>query len=259
MLNEVAGLRVPTGQAAEAARLVCTEYADDALYNHSVRSYFFGAAWARARGLDFDSELLYVSALLHDLGLTPPFDSHTVAFEEAGGHVARVFTAGLGWPTERRDRAAEVIVLHMRDEVAPDVDVESRLLQEGTSADVTWTGLEEYDPEFTRALVAAYPAGVRRVLRPPLPGPGRSQAGVRGGRVLRARRRRADPRPPLRTELRPAGRGPGADSGPVPRASMTLTPAPADAIEPRGGRFIAGQIHVDHVMRSGSAAPVIVA
>ncbi|WP_232544352.1 HD domain-containing protein [Streptomyces buecherae] len=157
MLNEVAGLRVPTGRAAEAARLVCTEYADDALYHHSVRSYFFGAAWARARGLDFDSELLYVSALLHDMGLTAPFDSHRIAFEEAGGHLARVFTAGLGWPTERRDRAAEIIVLHMHDEVAPEVDVESRLLQEGTSADVTGTGLEEYDPEFARALVTAYP------------------------------------------------------------------------------------------------------
>lgn len=46
-----------------------------------------------------------MSALLHDLGLTAPFDSHTLPFEEAGGHVARVLTAGLGWPKERRARA----------------------------------------------------------------------------------------------------------------------------------------------------------
>jgi len=157
MLIEVAGVRAPEGHAAEAARLVCEEYADTALYHHCVRSYFFGAAWAQARGLDFDRELFFVAALLHDLGLTAPFDSHTLAFEEAGGQVARVFAAGLGWPTERRDRAAEVIVLHMRDDVAPDVDVESRLLQVGTSADVSGAGLEAFDPAFAGALVEAYP------------------------------------------------------------------------------------------------------
>ncbi|MFB4315192.1 HD domain-containing protein [Actinomadura sp. 21ATH] len=157
MLTEVAGVRAPDGQAAQAARLVCEEYADAALYHHSVRSYYFGAAWARARGLDFDRELFFVSALLHDLALVPPFDSHTYAFEEAGGHLARVFTAGLGWPVQRRDRAAEVIVLHMRDDVAPEVDVESRLLQVGTSADVSGSGLDAFEPAFREALVEAYP------------------------------------------------------------------------------------------------------
>ncbi|MDH2427966.1 HD domain-containing protein [Sphaerisporangium sp. TRM90804] len=157
MLVEVAGVRAPVGKSAEAARTVCAEYADDALYHHSARSYFFGAAWAQARGLDFDRELLFVAAMLHDLALTPPFDSHTLAFEEAGGHLARVFTAGLGWPAERRDRAAELIVLHMRDDIAPEVDLESRLLQVGTSADVSGTGLEAFDPSFAATLVEAYP------------------------------------------------------------------------------------------------------
>ncbi|MFF9868077.1 HD domain-containing protein [Streptomyces sp. NPDC013953] len=157
MLIEVAGVRAPGGRAAEAARLVCEEYADKALHHHSMRSYFFGAAWAQAQGLDFDRELFFVSALLHDLALVPPFDSHTLPFEEAGGHLARVFTAGLGWPTQRRNRAAELIVLHMREDVAPEVDAESRLLQVGTSADVSGAGLEVFDPTFRGALLAAYP------------------------------------------------------------------------------------------------------
>ncbi|MFE0512272.1 cyanamide hydratase, partial [Streptomyces sp. NPDC058964] len=63
MAFEVAGVRAPTGRAARAAREVCAEYADEALYHHSLRSYFFGAAWARTRGLDFDRELLFVSAM----------------------------------------------------------------------------------------------------------------------------------------------------------------------------------------------------
>ncbi|GAA0625023.1 HD domain-containing protein [Streptomyces crystallinus] len=156
-VTRVAGIGAPGGRAAEAALLVCAEYADTALYHHSLRSYFFGAAWAREHGYDYDSELFFVSALLHDLSLTPPFDSHALPFEEAGGHLARVFTAGLGWPDARRDRAAELIVLHMRDDVTPQEDIESRLLQVGTSADVSGTGLEAFDVSFRRELVGAYP------------------------------------------------------------------------------------------------------
>jgi hypothetical protein len=154
---EIAGVVVPDGGAAEAARLVCAEYSSEALYNHAVRSYVFGAAHAQARNLHFDTELFYVAALLHDLGLTVPFDSHALPFEEAGGHVARVLTAGFGWPMERRDHAAEVIVLHMRNDVSAGEDVESHLLQVGTSADVSGLRVAEFDPQFVADLLAEYP------------------------------------------------------------------------------------------------------
>ncbi|MET9690070.1 HD domain-containing protein [Streptomyces sp. NPDC006514] len=145
--------------SARAALEIASEYADTTLLNHSVRSYAFGARYAEQHGLAYDEELLYVSALVHDLGLTPPFDSHTLPFEEAGGHVARVLTAGLGWPAARRARAEEIIVLHMRDDVSAAEDVESHLLQVGTSADVSGLRVAEFDPAFTADLLAAYPRG----------------------------------------------------------------------------------------------------
>ena len=52
--------------------------------NHCVRSYLFAASRAVSDGLEIDHELLYVASLLHDLGLEAPFDSHTLAFEDAG-------------------------------------------------------------------------------------------------------------------------------------------------------------------------------
>ncbi|MFI1649225.1 HD domain-containing protein [Streptomyces avidinii] len=145
--------------SARAAHEIAAEYADTTLLNHSFRSYAFAARYAQQHELAYDAELLYVSALLHDLGLTAPFDSHTLPFEEAGGHVARVLTAGLGWPAARRARAEEVIVLHMRDDVSAAEDVESHLLQVGTSADVSGLGLASFDPAFTADLLAAYPRG----------------------------------------------------------------------------------------------------
>ncbi|WP_030764110.1 HD domain-containing protein [Streptomyces sp. NRRL F-2664] len=143
--------------SARAALEIASEYADTALLNHSVRSYAFGARYAADHGLAYDEELFYVAALLHDLGLTAPFDSHTLPFEEAGGHVARVLTAGLGWPADRRARAEEIIVLHMRDDVGAAEDAESHLLQVGTSADVSGLRVTEFDPAFTARLLAAHP------------------------------------------------------------------------------------------------------
>ncbi|MEU6867953.1 HD domain-containing protein [Streptomyces sp. NPDC046876] len=143
--------------SGRAALEIASEYADAALLNHSVRSYAFGAAYAARHGLAYDEDLFYVSALVHDLGLTAPFDSHTLPFEEAGGHVARVLTAGLGWPAERRARAEEIIVLHMRDDVTAAEDVESHLLQVGTSADVSGLRVGEFDQGFVRALLAEHP------------------------------------------------------------------------------------------------------
>jgi HD superfamily phosphodiesterase len=78
-----------------------------------LRACVWAAADGMARGIGFDPELLYVAAMFHDIGLVPAFDSHTVAFEEAAGQVARVFAADAVWPAKRRERLSEVIIRHM--------------------------------------------------------------------------------------------------------------------------------------------------
>src|SRR5262245_9528755 len=108
---------VPDTAASAAAWGVASACLSPALLNHSVRVYVWAAAHGASRGIRFDPELLYVAAMFHDIGLVPEFDSHTVSFEEAGGHVARVFAAGAGWPAERRERLSDVIVRHMWDRV----------------------------------------------------------------------------------------------------------------------------------------------
>ena len=127
----------PVSAAATAALAVATEYCSPALLNHSVRSYLWAAEYALRHGIEVDHELLYVAAVLHDLGLAAPFDSHRVEFEHAGGHVAWVFAAGAGWPAARRRRVAEVIVAHMADAVDPDVDPEGHALEAATAFDIS--------------------------------------------------------------------------------------------------------------------------
>ncbi|MDA4109137.1 HD domain-containing protein [Mycolicibacterium holsaticum] len=147
----------PQTPAATAAHSVAAHFYTPAVLNHCIRSYLWGTTYAEAHDIAFDDELYYVSALLHDIGLTDPFDSHRVAFEEAGGELAWVFGVAAGWPADRAARAAEIIVLHMRDDVAADADPESHLLQVATSWDVAGRHPEEFAAETRARVLARYP------------------------------------------------------------------------------------------------------
>lgn len=148
---------LPDTPVCHAAREVAARYLTPALMNHSIRSYLFAAAHGQANGIAFDAELLYVAAILHDMGLTPEFDSHSVPFEEAGGHLAWAVTAGAGWPQERRARAAEVIVRHMRDEVPVDRDPEGHLLELSTAMDITGRGVDDLPPDVRDEVLRRHP------------------------------------------------------------------------------------------------------
>jgi hypothetical protein len=147
----------PETPAAAAALSVATRFYSPALLNHSVRSYLWGVMYGRAHGIAFDDELYYVSALLHDLGLTEPFDSHRLAFENAGGHLAWVFGTAAGWPAERAARVEEIVVMDMRDEVSAAADPESHLLQVSTRWEIVGLRPEEFPPDARAETLARYP------------------------------------------------------------------------------------------------------
>ncbi|MFB9626481.1 cyanamide hydratase [Nonomuraea helvata] len=147
----------PETPAAAAALSVATRFYSPALFNHCVRSYLWGTAYGTAHGIAFDDELYYVAALLHDMGLTEAFDSHRLPFEAAGGQLAWVFGVAAGWPAERAARVTEIITLHMRDDVSPDTDPESHVLQVATSWEVVGRRAEEFSPDARAEMLARYP------------------------------------------------------------------------------------------------------
>lgn len=152
-----ADLAAPFSEVGARAREVLERFASPSLVNHSLRSYIWGAAYAAEHGLAYDAELLYVSAMLHDIGLVPSFDAHAVPFETAGGHVGWVLTAGAGWPVERRNRVVEVIERHMWPAVDPALDPEGFLLEIATALDISGRDPELWPAELRTAVVAALP------------------------------------------------------------------------------------------------------
>src|SRR5262245_37353616 len=159
-MDKIAGMAVatfPQTPAATAALSVATRFYTPALLNHCVRSYLWGTMYAAAHDIAFDAELLYVSAMLHDIGLTDVFDSHRAPFEEAGGDLAWVFGVAAGWPADRAARATEIIVLHMSSDVSATADPESHLLQVATSWEVVGRRPEEFPLDARSELLARYP------------------------------------------------------------------------------------------------------
>ncbi|MFS0729635.1 HD domain-containing protein [Curtobacterium sp. 1P10AnD] len=149
-------LRPPTAIAARALDVVRT-WSTPALVNHCLRSWAWASVIAESDGLEPDRELLFVSAMLHDLGVTPTFDAHAVPFEDAGGAVGSVFALGAGWDAARAGRVSEVIERHMWTAVDPDVDVEGHLLEVATSLDVSGVGFDRVPDVVLRSVTAALP------------------------------------------------------------------------------------------------------
>jgi len=87
----------PDTPAARAAFEIATMYHTPALLAHVMRSWLWAEGFAALEGrTDIDHELLYVSAVLHDIGMVPAFDNNALSYEEAGGHVAVALTSGAG-------------------------------------------------------------------------------------------------------------------------------------------------------------------
>ena len=150
-------LPIPSTTAARAAVQIAQRHCSPALFDHGVRAYLWAVIYAHDREISFDSELLYLAALLHDIALTPTFDSLTVPFEVAGGEVAVVLAAGAGWPPDRQGRVREVVIRHMWDQVPLEDDPEGHLLEVTTGIDISGRNVNEIPLEWRNAVLEKYP------------------------------------------------------------------------------------------------------
>lgn len=184
----------PGTPACAAARQVAAKYCSVALLNHCARSYIWAAAYGRREGVPYDPELLYVGAMLHDIGLVPEFDSHTVGFDDASGHVAYVFSAGAGWDEARRDRLVDIVLSHMWDAVDVAVHPEGFLLERSTSMDISGQYMDDFTAPFKAEVLHRFPReGIAgeflfcfedQAKRKPASSPARSLRNGIAGRIL---------------------------------------------------------------------------
>ena len=150
------GMPVPDSALARAAREHIADVAPAVLVNHSVRSYAWAVDLARHDGIRFDPEILYVAAMLHDIGLVPAYDLGG-GYEVDGAIEAERFVREAGEPEARARAVYDVIALHNDETLPPGSQPEVVLLWDSTGVDVTGDRLADIRTTIVPGLLAAYP------------------------------------------------------------------------------------------------------
>ncbi|MBU3748926.1 MAG: HD domain-containing protein [Mycobacterium sp.] len=147
---------IPDSPVAVEAANVLSAQAPTVLAAHSYRAYLFGGLLGTRDGLDWDPELLFLAAMLHDLGLTE-FLGGEGPFEQRGAAAAHSWLQARGWPEDRASIVADAIRIHLDVGRAGRERPEIALLHFGTAADVTGMRIEDIHPETVAEVIDAYP------------------------------------------------------------------------------------------------------
>jgi HD domain-containing protein len=150
------GVPVPDSALALRARELITDVAAPVLVNHSVRCYAWAVELARHDGLEFDPEILYVSSMLHDIGLVPAYDLGG-DYAVDGAIAAERLAVEAGEPEVRARTIHDAVAFHNDEQMPPDPAAEVVLLWDATGVDVTGERFTDVGSAIITPLLAAYP------------------------------------------------------------------------------------------------------
>jgi HD domain len=180
-------------EALEEARTTC----HPTVFQHCLRTYVFGSLLAAAAEKTVDAELLFVGAILHDLGISPPHieGACELCFGTIGARLAATFVAERGFSPERTRQTYEGVSLHFNAIIDDKVHgAEARFIGEGASLDVLGLRAQRLPPSLLAQVTEEYPrVGFRtEILRSNAYArhPAGSRPGFLGGPVFDALARR---------------------------------------------------------------------
>jgi hypothetical protein len=156
-LSTVAGIKIPDSSIAKQATELLLEHGTEFLYNHSLRVFLFSSLNGKRNNLVYDSELLNVSSVFHDLGLTKHYSSPDKRFEVDGANAARDFLKSHGLPKESIQLVWDTIALHTTIGIAEHKEPEVALMYSGVGLDVMGEGYENLSEQNRTEIISAFP------------------------------------------------------------------------------------------------------
>jgi len=154
--QEVAGVKLPDSTLAREATDFSRAVSAPVVFNHVLRTYLFGELLGRAKGLEFDSELFYLGAVLHDLGLTERFIGQQ-RFELDGADAAAEFLKDKGAPEEWVEVVCDAVALSTSRGIVGRKRPEVALVNAGAVVDVFGLGVDQLPKEAVAQVIAAFP------------------------------------------------------------------------------------------------------
>lgn len=151
----VSDIKVPDSTLARQAEELVRSLSSDMLFNHVMRCYWFAELFAQQRRLSVDHELMFLSAVLHDLGFTK-LGHGPHRFEIEGANAARKFLLENGVQNDRAWKVWDNIALHMWD-INLFRDNTSQSLELGILYDVIGVADAKLNPVDVGEIVRRYP------------------------------------------------------------------------------------------------------
>jgi len=155
--KSVAGIVIPDSKIASEARELLLEYGTEFIYNHSLRVFLFSSLKGKREAFKYDPELLYVSSVFHDLGLTKKYSSPDLRFEVDGANAARDFLKSHGLPKESLQLVWDTIALHTSIGIAEHKEPEVALMYSGVGLDVMGEGYEQLSTANREEIISVFP------------------------------------------------------------------------------------------------------
>lgn len=157
MITDLGNIKVPDSKIITDAQDLIHEFGNELIWNHSNRVYLFGAVKGDQDKLKYDHELLYISALFHDLGLTKQYSSDDLRFEVDGANAARQFLNTHNITPQQIQLVWDAIALHTTPCVAEHKESEVALLFHGVGMDVMGDNFDQFSEEIRKSVVQKFP------------------------------------------------------------------------------------------------------
>lgn len=152
----LAGIQAPdTAHTRKAAGLVAQVHNREML-NHVHRSWWFAEFLGRKRGLTYDREIVYLAAIMHDLGLTEAYTADK-RFEVDGADAARGVLLADGFAEKRAQTVWDAIAFHSSIGIAEYKEPEIALVHMGSHLDVLGFYYDEVTPQLIDDTLQLYP------------------------------------------------------------------------------------------------------
>lgn len=150
------GVRLPDSTMVERAIERAQSESSPMLFNHVMRSALFAEMFSALRPRVKDRELIAVSTILHDIGLTDQKRQREDRFEIRSAHAARAFALGHGADDARAWLIWDTVALHTHDLNLYKQD-EAWAVQMGILADVVGAGIDLLDASAVERILALFP------------------------------------------------------------------------------------------------------
>jgi hypothetical protein len=160
MSHPTTHMDLPDSDIACAAKQFVFDIGPEFVANHSLRSYLFARELAAVKGMrrdvDYDDELVFLSCILHDLGVTEVGNGGQ-RFEVDGADAAERFLRDHGMPEEKVTTVWQAIALHTSVGLAHRFGAEQAVVHMGIAADIVGADRQLLPTGFADRVHTAWP------------------------------------------------------------------------------------------------------